>query len=299
MTHQLGRVRKKKAVCAPAKMHFPALMPDERPLLLVDNGSLRPEATLSLRCLAAAVAARTGRDTRAVSLLHSSGVEQGRLGGEAAEILEPFLRREAAAGRRCWQVLPLFLGRTGAVTDYIPARLAALRHAFPDLDVRVSPVLSEVAEDAEERLAGILADGVRSVLEPGSRPVVALVDHGSPVPAVTALRDRLASRLAVRLERSVADVRGCSMERRPGPEFAFSDPLLEHVLRSHDWWEQGSGAVIVSMLFLQPGRHAGPDGDVARICAAAAAAEPDLRTVRTPLIGEHPGLVDLLVEAAG
>jgi len=269
-----------------------------RPLLLVDNGSLRPEATLSLRRLAAAVAERTGVETRPVSLLHSSGVAAADLGGEPAVILEPFLRREAAAGRRRWRILPLFLGRSGAIVDYVPARLAALRETWPDLDVTVAPVLAEATPEAEDRLAAMLADGVRAAVPAGVRPVVALVDHGSPAPAVTALRNRLASRLAVALGDVVAGVRACSMERRPGPEYAFNEPLLETVLRDRAWWAGVPGPVVVSMLFLQPGRHAGPEGDVAEICAAAAVEQPDLETIRTALLGEHPGLLDLLAAAA-
>lgn len=273
-------------------------MDPARPLLLVDNGSLRPESTLSLRRLAVAVAARTGVETQPVSLLHSSGVAAIDLGGEPAVILEPFLRREAEAGRRRWRILPIFLGRSGAIVDYIPARLEALRNTWPDLDVTVAPVLAEASPDAEHQLAEMLADGVRAVVPAGTRPLVALVDHGSPAPAVTALRDRLALSVATVLGRTVAGVRACSMERRPGPEYAFNEPLLETLLRDRAWRALAPGPVVVAMLFLQPGRHAGPDGDVAEICTAAAAEQPDLETIRTPLLGEHPALLDLLVAAA-
>jgi hypothetical protein len=49
------------------------------------------------------------------------------------------------------------------------------------------------------------------------------------------------------------------------------------------------------MLFLQPGRHAGLAGDVAGICGRARAEDARLRTWMTPLVGEHPALVPMLV----
>ena len=43
-------------------------------------------------------------------------------------------------------------------------------------------------------------------------------------------------------------------------------------------------------------RHAGPAGDVAEICRAAEAEAAGLKTVMTPLVAEHPLLVDILAD---
>ena len=83
------------------------------------------------------------------------------------------------------------------------------------------------------------------------------------------------------------------MERRPEPEYDFNEPLLE---RAFDQPGFDAGPVIVAMLFLSPGRHAGPAGDIARICAAAEQRHPKLRTVMTDLVGLHPGLIPILVD---
>jgi len=83
------------------------------------------------------------------------------------------------------------------------------------------------------------------------------------------------------------------MERRPGAAYAFNEPLLENLLAQPGWRES---AVIVGQLFLLPGRHAGPAGDVAEICARAEAGAPGLRTRRTALLGEHPQLIDVLAD---
>lgn len=63
-------------------------------------------------------------------------------------------------------------------------------------------------------------------------PSVIVVDHGSPNKDVAAVRDRLAEELSHRLvAKNIAKtVQAASMERRPGEEFAFADPLLETAL---------------------------------------------------------------------
>jgi hypothetical protein len=84
------------------------------------------------------------------------------------------------------------------------------------------------------------------------------------------------------------------MERREGAAYDFCEPLLERLLRSPGW---NGGEVVVAMQFLLPGRHAGPDGDVAEICRAAEAVSGGaLRTTMTGLVAEHPLLVDILAD---
>jgi sirohydrochlorin ferrochelatase len=46
--------------------------------------------------------------------------------------------------------------------------------------------------------------------------------------------------------------------------------------------------VVVALLFLSPGRHAGPGGDIAQICGAAEASHPSLCCHLTDLVGTHP-----------
>ena len=122
---------------------------------------------------------------------------------------------------------------------------------------------------------------------------MALVDHGSPVPAVTAVRNELAVQLAALLGARVAAVAPCSMERRPEPAYDFTAPLLADLLATPGW---SAGRVIVALQFLQPGRHAGPEGHVAEICRRAEAAHPGLRTRMTGLVGAHPLLVEILAD---
>jgi sirohydrochlorin ferrochelatase len=255
--------------------------------LLVDNGSLEPAATLALRGLAAGLAAKIGRPVEPVSLLHSSAIDPALLEGQPTEILEPALERRLAAGQSDFLVVPLFFGPSGALTDYLPKRVAHLRMKHPALNVKLAAPLHVGGDD---RLALILADHVRAASSSSRR--VALVDHGSPAPAVTAVRNELAGQLAKLLGPDYT-VSPASMERRAGAEYDFCDPLLEHLLHGPAWH---TGEIIVALQFLLPGRHAGPDGDVAKICRAAETAHPGLKTRMTKLVAEHPLLLDILAD---
>ena len=84
------------------------------------------------------------------------------------------------------------------------------------------------------------------------------------------------------------------MERRDGAEYDFCDPLLARLLDTPPW---NASRVIVAMQFLLPGRHAGPDGDVAQICRQAEAAHPGLKTQPTAhSVGAHPLLLEILAD---
>ncbi len=263
-------------------------------ILLVDNGSFEPASTLALRILAGKLSDRIGQQICPVSLLHSDKVLAEKLHGEPADIFETFLRRDAARGEMNFQVLPLFFGPSRAITEYLPAVVEKLRKEFPSLRVAVASTLYQ-ADD--KRLAEILEENVRAKLTSefsSGEPVrVALVDHGSPVAAVTAVRDALAKQLALALGDTVSAVTPCSMERRPGVEYDFNEPLLEKLLTRVGW---NAGPVIVAQLFLMPGRHAGPNGDIATICETAATCNTSLRIVSTEVLSRNSKLLSLLAD---
>jgi hypothetical protein len=263
-------------------------------ILLADNGSLEPAATLSLRAIAAGLGDALSQKVVPVSLLHSNAVPAAQLNGQPAELLADALAARLQADESDFLVVPLFFGPSGALTDFLPTRFAALKAKFPQLRVRVAPSLVDVGAAHDGRMAAILEENVRAkIAEVFSRPAVILVDHGSPARAVTEVRDHLARQLRSRLGPAVRDVLAASMERRPEPEYAFNEPLLEHAFDRAGF---DAGPVIVAMLFLSPGRHAGPGGDIARICAAAQQRHPELRIVMTELVGRHPRLIPILVD---
>ncbi|MDN6179720.1 MAG: cobalamin biosynthesis protein CbiX [Halomonas subglaciescola] len=265
-----------------------------RAIFLVDNGSLRPQATLNLRRVAARLSIRCGETVHAASLLHSHKVAPETLGGEPALTLGPAAEREAARGVTAIVVVPFFFGPSRALSEYLPMRMAQLQARFPGVRVTVAPPLVDEQAPVDLRLAQILADNVRERPRETERPDAAfnvvLVDHGSPAPEVTAVRNRLAGQLSVLLVDEAVGVMPASMERREGDAYRFNEPLLEDALERK---ALAGNDVVLALLFLSPGRHAGEDGDIAAICAAASR-QPERRITPTRLVGEHPGIVAIL-----
>lgn len=261
-------------------------------ILLVDNGSKRPGATRSLRALAERLAARLHQPVAPVSLLHADGIAPALLGGRPAQILAPYLRDQLRLGEGDFTLLPLFFGQSRALTRFIPETVAALQHEYGVFSLRVAEPLCPLPQ-GEPRLAEILHDHLSTSCQPIPPEQIILVDHGSPIPRVTAVRNWLAQALSQRI--SDIPISEAAMERRAGPEYDFNGPLLSEAL------EQQARAkpnirIALAMQFLSAGRHAGEDGDVARICQAVAQRHPGVRITRAPLMGTHPLLVEVLAE---
>jgi sirohydrochlorin ferrochelatase len=123
-----------------------------------------------------------------------------------------------------------------------------------------------------------------------------LVDHGSPTPEVTAVRNWLAGQLEL-LAQGDYQVAEAAMERRQGPEYAFNGALLEEALQRLQQ-DGETRRLVVAMQFLGPGRHAGRGGDVETICEEARAQNPALEIGITRLLGEDDELIDILTDRA-
>jgi sirohydrochlorin ferrochelatase len=196
-------------------------------------------------------------------------------------------------GQRDFLILPFFLGPSLAIVDWLPKKLEAFRNNYQDLKVKVASSLFGNGDGAEP-LATAIKDRVGEVVQREGlrRPFVALVDHGTPAIAVNEVRNRVAEIAESLLGDKVAGLASCSMERRPEPEYDFNDPLLANLLQDRNL--APAGDVVVALLFLSPGRHAGTGGDVEMICEEARRDMDDLRMFLTEPLGEHPAIVDLL-----
>lgn len=262
-------------------------------VFLIDNGSLRPQATLALRALAGQLSTRAGCLVEPVSLLHSHKVDASALGGEPATIVRRRLRECVEAGERSFIMLPLFLGPSSAIRDYLPELVEEARQMAPDLSVRIAdPLAGADVRQPDTRLAQMLADHVRALVARHEiqRSTVALVDHGTPVEPVNVVRNAVAAQLSTLLGSEVLEVVASSMERREGTEYAFNEPLLERI----DTVAKNRRDCIVAMFFLLPGRHAGEGGDVVEICDGLRDQGIFENVYITPLLGEHSLLLEVL-----
>lgn len=263
--------------------------------LLFDNGSFRADATLNLRAIAQQLQTAIGTGVQAVSLLHSAAIPPRELGGVPAQVLEPALGVLLTAGINDIVLLPLFFGPSAALTEYLPSRLEELRRVHPTMRIRLGSWLVDARDEQDRRIAAILAGKVRAVIAARAldRPNVVLVDHGSPQPAVAEVRNLLGRQLGALLAGSIGPLAVASMERRAGPEYDFSGPLLAAVLEQPEF---SQGDLVLAQQFLSPGRHAGSGGDIARICATAKQAHPGLKIHPTELIGGDPKLIAVLAD---
>jgi sirohydrochlorin ferrochelatase len=266
---------------------------DMSTILLVDNGSTRKESTLNLRRLARELGSRIGREVHPVSLMHSDKIPASELDNQPAQTFETFMRQRLGKGEREFIILPLFFGKSRALTRFIPDQVAALKKEFATFTVKVAEALCPLPK-GESRLTGILFDNVTSTAraEGIAMDHVILVDHGSPIPEVTAVREFIASQLQEQLGPDIGFSQAV-MERRAGREYDFNGDLLEDAL-SDLARRNASQTIILAMMFFSPGRHAGPGGDIEDIYRRIETEHPGLRVYPTPLIGTHPGLIDIL-----
>lgn len=261
-------------------------------ILLVDNGSRRAAATLQLRQLAAAVTERTGQTVYPVSLQHADGIDPQALSGVPAQIFYPFLAQQLASGEQEFTIVPLFFGMSRALTSLIPQQLAELKKKYGEFEYRITDVVYPLPQ-GEPHLPQIFEDLVRATVRENRIPLqhVVLVDHGSPIPEVTAVRKQLAQVLQARLGDGVRLYQAV-MERRAAKKYDFNGMLLEGLLEN--LVDSGVTQVIVAMMFFLPGRHAGAGGDIESICEQVQGSYPDIDIKITPLLSEHPALADIL-----
>jgi hypothetical protein len=265
-------------------------------IALIDNGSLEAASHRNLRAVARTLAARAGAPVSAVSWKHSDRIPAADLDGISAPTLLPWMRAQLARGERDFLFVPFFISAQGAIGSALRGDLEALSRETGGFSFGFSAGLAD-----EGSLVPIVAARVRETLaeiastrpERG-RPSLIVVDHGGPAPASAALRDAVAAELRPELGEAVGPLAAASLESPDGPGFAFNLPLFAGQLKAPGF---DRGDIVVAPLFLSPGRHAGPSGDLARIARAAEARSPGLRIHFTGLVGTHPLAAEALARA--
>jgi sirohydrochlorin ferrochelatase len=268
---------------------------------LIDNGSLEPGAHLNLRAVAAELSKRTGISVHPVSWKHSDRipVEQLAVDPAASEAsapawtLAPFIRAMTALGQREFLFVPFFISAQGAIGSALRRDLEKLQEELPlqPFEFSFTPGLAAsgvIPEIVAQRILATL--GTQAL--PRTTPVM-VVDHGGPSPTSAALRNALAAAVGDLLIGKTGPVVAASME---GEEHAHNQPVMADQLATPGF---DSGDVVIAPLFLSPGRHAGPEGDLAQIARAAEdrLALGSLRCHFTELVGTHPLAIDTLAHA--
>lgn len=260
-------------------------------IALIDNGSVEPAAHESLRLAAARISGLSGLPVEAVSWKHSDRIAAERLSAGKAWTLSRWLRARVGEGERSFLFIPFFISPQGAIGSALRGEIEATAAELGGFDFAFTAGLpdgSAIEEVVCDRIrVAATGAGLRS-------PSVAVVDHGGPSPASAAIRDRVAGAVQRVLGTRVATVRACSMESPDGPQYGFNRPLLGELLRQPGF---NSGDVIIAPLFLSPGRHAGPGGDLAQIAREAEQSSAGLRCHFAELVGSHPLSTDFLAQA--
>lgn len=261
-------------------------------ILLLDNGSVKAAATLQLRELAEKLSAACQQPVFPVSLSHADKIPASELNGEPARLFKTFTASCLQQEQRSFIVLPLFFGPSKAVTSLIPQQVAELQAQFGEFDIQVSDTIYPLP-GGEPRLLDILYDHIKESTQAFTHSLsnLVLVDHGSPSPAVTAVRQNVCEQLRDKLP-AEARLEQAVMERRQGSQYDFNGELLE------DWLEtcarSGASSAVVILLFFLPGRHAGSGGDIEAICQSVMDRHADFTVHISPLISSHPALIDIL-----
>ena len=259
-------------------------------ILLVDNGSLRPNATKGLRGLANRLSKEAGLEIHPVSLKHADGIPAAELGGVAAQIFHDFMTQQLEAGNREFIVLPLFFGNSRALTSFVPEQVAAFKEKYGEFKLDIAQPIYPLPE-GESGLTDIIYDHILKTAKTLKNMV--LVDHGSPVPRVTAVRQHVAQSVQQKLPED-ALLEQAVMERRAGKEYDFNGDLLENWLTQKAQAGETHAAVI--LMFFLPGSHAGEGGDIIEICETVTSKFPNFKITISPLISEHPAIISILAK---
>ena len=170
-----------------------------------------------------------------------------------------------------------------------------------DVGVKMTEALIDMtAEGRPDTIQALLTRSLLNTIdqEQLTHPDVIIVDHGSPYPEAAEARNWVARQVEKAVvPNDVKRVIAASMERRPGPEYDFNDPLVENALRTVA--ENGSQTVVIAKLFLQPGKHSGRRGDIDSIVESVREAYPKLRIVVQKQSFSLKSLTNLLLHRLG
>lgn len=266
-------------------------------ILLVDNGSTRVDAAVQLRLIAKKLSDKTRKTIHPVSMQHSDRISTedvvNKLSGKPAQVFRAFMRKQLKQNQRNFVLIPLFFGKSRAITSFVPTEIEKLETEFGSINLSITDELYPLP-NGDPKLIEILFQHSKLAIDGRKHHEcqnLVLVDHGSPLPTVNAVRQHIASKLQEKLANGI-QLKQAAMERRKGNEYDFNGELLQDLLSKLA--ESGETSAKVLLLFLLPGTHAGKNGDIVQICRNVMDKFPDFTASMSPLIGEHEMLIDCL-----
>ena len=188
-----------------------------------------------------------------------------------------------------------YTGRDDRIAQLIQQRIVDVLDAKGLRCPQLQPTAHGGVEDGPTTDAAPDIASLSPANEHAAAPTILLCDHGTPTPSVNAVREVVLGQLKALVGSQgagAAHVVSCSMERRDGAEYDFNDPLLESALMD----ASDAGPIVVALMFLQPGKHAGAGGDIAEIIATVRARRPALEIHTTAVLGSDPLLIDVLLD---
>lgn len=277
-------------------------------VIAVNIGSLRPEPYLDLRQTSFRLSRALQRPVVPCSFRFSNRIDAARLHGLPAKsfemVLLEFLNAHAQDESKTpveIVVLPLFFGTSTTLTEFLPGVLHKVWDKIQEsihssLSLRLGNCLVDLSAPEDDRIAQVLrlnVDTVRATLSQSQQENVSVLvlDHGTPNRLVHESRELVAQQLRAMIEKDVKMVGTACMERRDGPDYDFNDPLLAVAL---DHYKITTGVVIVALLFLSNGRHAGEKGDIEEIVDEVKLQYPNVEVIVTDPIGAHPLVTEIL-----
>lgn len=260
--------------------------------MLCDNGSVRAQATLQLRQLAEQLSTITQRNIHPVSFQHADKISADKLQGREAQVFLPFIQQQLQLGESEFVIIPLFFGFSKALSSFVPDECKKLDATPDNFKVSITQVIYPMPH-GNPLLGKIIIDHIHQTAEQHQLPAnnCVLVDHGSPVPRVTEVRQHLASSVQSALADGV-QLDQAVMERREGKQYDFNGQLLQDYLNEKA--QAGARSAIVILMFFLPGRHAGQGGDIEEICDSVMQQYPDFKVAISPLITQHPEFLNIL-----
>ncbi|MCW8928720.1 MAG: cobalamin biosynthesis protein CbiX [Gammaproteobacteria bacterium] len=261
-------------------------------ILLTDNGSVRENATRQLRKLADNLSHKTGYCIHPVSLKHADRIPAEKLDGSPAQIFQKFMVEKLLDGELEFILLPIFFGESKALTSFVAEEIILLKQRFGDFKFEIAEVIYPLPT-GEELLTQIIYEHIMLTQKHNNLSMdnIVLVDHGSPNPKVTEVRQHLASMVQKLLPEDCL-LEQAVMERREEKKYDFNGRLLKDWLL--DKINAGEKSAIVILMFFLPGRHAGKGGDIVEICQSVMVQYPDFKISISPLISEHSEFISIL-----